>query len=294
MYAGFGIQKVLILLLDQAFQIMHQKGSQIKSGIKADNFTSVAVKDEIIVEEALQIYINGKPFTVTMRTPGNDIELIRGLLYTEDIYTGNLPFSYKIIDSLDNNMAETINVVVSPHDIGQAYYDSRSMMSVSSCGICGKKEWADIINGAETMWTGAPIESSYFYALFDIMKERQSLFHHTGGCHAAACFDLAGNLISIQEDIGRHNAVDKVIGDLLLNNTIDQAKIMLVSGRISYEIVSKTYKAKIPFLAAVSSPSSLSIKVAEELGMTLLAFCRKKSLTCYTHPERIKFPGDVV
>lgn len=269
---------------------MHIEGRKNISGIKTDNFISIHVEDEIITEEALQILINGKPFTVTMRTPGDDEELIRGLLFTEDIYTEKKPLSVKVIDWNEEEIPTLINVAIPPALIGHSFYEARSMMSVSSCGICGKKQWTEQKADLEILNFQYKIDSSWFLPLFEKMKTKQSLFHLTGGCHAAACFDIYGNMLSIKEDIGRHNAVDKVIGDLLISKVLDKAVIILVSGRISYEIVSKAYKGKIPFLAAVSSPSTLSIKVADDLGMTLLGFCRKNSLTCYAHPERINFP----
>lgn len=268
------------------------KGSQSFNGIKFDGPSRKKVKDQIITEEALQIYINRKPFTVTMRTPKDDDELIRGLLFTEGIYSGDDRLKCKIIEYHDREIPSLINVTLDPADIGHSYYDSRSMMSVSSCGICGKKEWAESLLDLKPLEQKIKLPSSLFPDLFLKMKEQQTIFRQTGGCHAAACFDHNGIMLTIKEDIGRHNAVDKAIGTLLNNSLLAEAKIMLVSGRISYEIVSKTYKAGIPYLAAVSSPSTLSIRVAEEMGMTLLAFCRENSLTCYTHPEGIVFQED--
>ncbi len=270
------------------------KSSQSYDGIKSIGNSKVKVEDQIITEEALQIYINSKPFTVTMRTPGDDEELIRGLLFTEGIYTGNDPLKCKMLEYHNRDIPSLVNVTLDPKDIGHSYYDSRSMMSVSSCGICGKREWAESLLEMKPLERKDQLSSALFPNLFLKMKKQQSIFQVTGGCHAATCFDQNGKMLAIKEDIGRHNAVDKAIGVLLNNGILTEAKIMLVSGRISYEIVSKTYKAAIPYLAAVSSPSSLSIKVAEEMGMTLLAFCRENSLTCYTHPEGILFPEEEV
>ena len=269
---------------------MQKEGAKLLNGIKTIDFSTTSVEDTIIAEEALQIWINGKPFTVTMRTPGNDLELIRGLFYTEDIYTDSKPLATRIVEYMEAGVPSVINAAIPPALIGPSFYESRSLMSVSSCGICGKKEWSDQKANLIKLENSHQIESILFEDLFEKMKRRQTLFQETGGCHAAACFDCNGNLLVVMEDIGRHNAVDKAIGALLDSDNLDNAMIILVSGRISYEIVSKTYKAKIPFLAAVSSPSSLSIRVADEMGITLLAFCRKNSITCYTHPERILFP----
>ena len=123
--------------------------------------------------------------------------------------------------------------------------------------------------------------------MFDAMKAAQHTFHKSGGSHAAAAFTNNGELLSIREDIGRHNAVDKVIGHLINNNSLKGAKCLTVSGRISYEIISKAFAAKIPILAAVSAPSTLAVDFAKELGITLLGFCRENKATCYSHPNRI-------
>ena len=247
----------------------------------------VKVDDDIIIEEALQININGKPFTITMRTPGNDAQLTRGLLFTEGILGDQDKVDIRILEKDGDGIITSINALVPPQKLGDNYYSSRSMLSVSSCGICGKKELKDLVLEGQKIEMNTIINTAIFSEMFNTMKENQTLFLSTGGCHAAACFDLAGNMLSIQEDIGRHNAVDKVIGELIENMLLDKAVYLLVSGRISFEIVSKTFKAKIPFLAAVSSPSSLSIEIAKEMGITLMGFCRGNSITCYSHSERI-------
>jgi FdhD protein len=263
---------------------------KIKKTFQATKHSSTAdqqVRDDIVVEEALQININGKPYTVTMRTPGSDQFLVRGLLYTEGIYNGMQPLEVKLIDKLDNDVPSSVGVWI-PHDsIGDAYFHSRSMLSVSSCGICGKKELSDLAIEGKKLNVNYDLEAGMVSRLFSSMKSRQKTFMETGGSHAAAAFTRKGELLACEEDIGRHNAVDKVIGSLLSQNKLGEAAIMLVSGRISYEIVSKTFKAGIPYLAAVSSPSSLAIETADAFGISLMAFCRADSVTCYTHPERV-------
>ena len=125
------------------------------------------------------------------------------------------------------------------------------------------------------------------FSMFTQMEDLQPLYKETGGAHAVAAFTINGGLLSVKEDIGRHNAVDKVVGELLLSSSLSEAKVLLVSGRVSYEIISKAFMAKIPFLAAVSAPSSLAVDLAEELGITLLAFCREDRFTCYSNKENI-------
>ena len=245
------------------------------------------VHDDVVVEEALQITINGKPYTVTMRTPGDDIFLVRGLLFTENIYRRVEAIKMTFLAENDNDNASSIGVWIPPDSINEGYYVSRSMLSVSSCGICGKRELDDVFNGGIPLEMGEIANANMIRPMFSAMKAQQITFHQTGGAHAAAAFDINGDMLAICEDIGRHNAVDKVIGRLLEDSILEQATFLLVSGRISYEITSKCYMAGIPYLAAVSSPSSLSINFAHEMGITLLGFCRDDSMTCYSHPERI-------
>ena len=255
--------------------------------VKNDSHGSIPVKDAIIVEEALQININAKPYTVTMRTPGSDEALIRGLLFTEGIYSGSTQPNLKIVDHTKDGIPSSIGVWIAHDNIEEGFYQSRSMISVSSCGICGKRELSDILIDGKILSTTDKLTPAMVSNMLIVMKDKQIAFKETGGSHAAAAFDLNGVLLAIEEDIGRHNAVDKVIGDLLNTNTLEKATCMLVSGRVSFEIVSKTYKAGIPFLAAVSSPSSLSIETADAMGITLMAFCRDRALTCYSHSDRI-------
>lgn len=262
--------------------------------LKKDKEGYTSVTDCIVVEEALQININGKPFTVTMRSPGSDEALVTGLLYTEGIYNGVSPLKIKPGEISEEGIPSTFNVWIPQEDIGNNYYQSRSMLSVSSCGICGKKELSDLVVEGKSLTTDSRLDPSILREMFGIMKSRQSTFQATGGSHAAAAFRINGELLAIEEDIGRHNAVDKVIGNMIMNKSLDKASCMLVSGRISFEIVSKTFKAKMPFLAAVSSPSSLSIETAEVMGISLIAFCRGEMMTCYTLAERLLNTQNIV
>lgn len=241
-----------------------------------------SVQDMIVAEGPLQININGKPYTVTMRTPGSDIRLVRGLLYTENIYRGNSQID--IHPDKSGNIASTW---IEPAELLPGYYQSRSLLSVSSCGICGKRELGDLEIEEAPLLKAVVFNEKQISDFFTRMHKEQKAFLITGGTHAAAAFDGTGRLLSIEEDIGRHNAVDKVIGCLLENSLLDEASFLLVSGRISYEIVNKCFKAGIPVLAAVSSPSSMAIESAEKMGITLLAFCRGENFTCYAHAGRI-------
>ncbi len=255
-------------------------------GLKFKKGVPYEVHDDLTVEEGLRISINGKPLTVTMRTPGDDLELVHGLLYSEDIYSDVDHHLETILEEENQQGIVTgVNVKIDPKNLGQGYMNSRSFLSVASCGICGKEDLD--IPAPKSAVTDATISDELVSNMFEMMNSEQQAFKQSGGSHAAAAFSEQGILLSIKEDIGRHNAVDKVVGELILSKKLNTAKCITVSGRISYEIIIKTFRAKVPVLAAVSAPSTLAVDFAKELGITLLAFCRDDKLTCYSHPHRL-------
>jgi len=258
-------------------------------GKKFDEGESSKIIDALTIEEALQININDQAFTVSMRTPGEDASLVRGLLHSEGIINDS-KFNPDIVLKKENEdgIVTIVNVAIPEDKLGAGYSNSRSLLSVSSCGICGKTELSDLAFIGKTIDDTKKIDINLIHQMFEKMGTFQHDFKKSGGTHAAAAFSIKGEMLSAMEDIGRHNAVDKVIGKLITLETLDQAKVITVSGRISYEIVIKCFKAKIPFLAAVSAPSSLAVDFAKELGITLFAFCRNKRATCYSHPQRTK------
>ena len=243
--------------------------------------------ESLLVEEALEININNQPFTVTMRTPGQDDALIRGLLHSESVIGADTLIQIEYQQDKSNKSTHA-NVILSTQSISKLAFSDRSMMSVSSCGICGKTDINAL--GLEGDWITktCQLSLSSLNEMFLKMEHEQKAFFMSGGAHAAAVFNENGELLSIKEDIGRHNAVDKVIGDLILNKIYNNAAILLVSGRTSFEIVSKAAKANIPVLAAVSAPSSLAVSCAEKMNLTLLGFCREERATCYSHFERVR------
>jgi len=256
-------------------------------GKKFDNNSSTKTLDALTVEEALQININDSPFTITMRTPGEDVSLVRGLLHSEGIINDATFIPDIVLKKENKNGIVTIVDVNIPNDkLGEGYANSRSLLSISSCGICGKTELGDLAFFGKTIDDKKKIEINLIDHLFEKMNIHQHDFKQSGGTHAAAAFSLDGTLLYSMEDIGRHNAVDKVVGKLIMQNKLDQSKIMTVSGRVSYEIVIKCFKSKTPFLAAVSAPSSLAVDYAKELGITLFAFTRNGRTTCYSNPQR--------
>lgn len=258
-------------------------------GKKFETNSSNKIVDALTIEEALQININDEPFTVSMRTPGEDASLVRGLLHSEGVIN-DIKFLPDVVLKKENDdgIVTIVNVAIPKNKLGEGYSNSRSLLSVSSCGICGKTELGDLAFIGKHIDDDQKIDIELIHQMFDKMKTKQHDFKQSGGTHAAAAFSIEGELLCSMEDIGRHNAVDKVVGKLILSKKLGQAKVITVSGRISYEIVIKCFKAQIPFLAAVSAPSSLAVDYAKELGITLFAFCRDERATCYSNPQRTK------
>lgn len=245
------------------------------------------VRDILSVEIGLSISINGTPFTITMQTPGQEKDLVRGLLFSESIYRDlGLHPKLEATEINDEGYITAINVLIPEQLILKEFAGTRNVMSASSCGLCGKTSFDE---ACETkIFNDDILEPEMVGKMFDAMSEKQKSFQQSGGTHAAGAFTLNGTPLSIREDIGRHNAVDKVIGDLIYNNNLDQARCLTVSGRISFEIVSKAISAGIPYLASVSAPSTLAVDTAEQAGMTLMAFCRNNKLTVYSNTGQVR------
>ena len=256
-------------------------------GIHISNGNQSKVSDGIVVEAALQININNESYTVVMRTPGNDFELIRGLLFAEDIYKEKYNLDFDIIEEKTNGFS-IININIPKEKLGKGYLNKRTLLSVSSCGICGKQELNDIELKGEALESKYKFSSEFIQKMALEMSSLQEVFKQTGGSHAATIFDKNYNLLAIKEDIGRHNAVDKAIGQLVNDNNLKSAFCMLVSGRVSYEIVSKAFIAKIGIIVAVSACSSLAIDYAKEFGICLIGFSRTNKMTIYANPTKVK------
>ncbi len=262
------------------------------SKFKAKRFSvdgSEEVNDILTSECVLQISVNEKTFSMTMRTPGEDKALVRGLLYSEKVLGSNVPsyrFQTACIDENGNSTA--VNVFADASSLEAGFESERALVSVSSCGICGKQDSDDIMPEGDALKTDFVLSASALTLMFDQMSANQTTFLNSGGSHAAACFDRNSNMLTLKEDIGRHNAVDKVIGQLILDKKLESGEILLVSGRISFEIITKAHRAGFAFLAAVSAPSSLAVEMAQELGISLLGFCREDKCTVYSHIERVR------
>lgn len=244
------------------------------------------VEDILAVEVALSIAVNEVPFTVTMQTPGNEMELVRGLLFSEKIVQSLT--EHPVIDILERNeegFISAVNVKIPSEFILRDFAGTRNVISASSCGVCGKTELDEL--GTDRVLNSDILNPSLVKMMFEKVNSQQKIFQHSGGTHAAGAFTIDGELLIVMEDIGRHNAVDKVIGYLVNNNILDKAKLITVSGRVSYEIVSKAKSAGIPFLASVSAPSSLAVDSAEAAGISLMAFCRNNKFTVYSNPAQV-------
>lgn len=233
--------------------------------------------DHLLVEQPLAIRINGEPWTLTMQTPGHEVELAAGLAFTEGVIQRQAIDASNFSVSNNNNMT-SVDIMVPEAMLQRNEMRKRTLLSLSSCGICGRTELPVITEGRTN---GNKFNPAAIPHMIEKMRALQTLFATTGGCHAATAFDNSGEVICSMEDIGRHNAVDKVIGRLLLNNTLHHAKAITVSSRVSYEIIVKCYAAAVPVLIAVSAPSSLAVDMAKEFGMSLYGFCREDRFTQY-------------
>lgn len=240
--------------------------------------------DTVATEEPLEIRLAGYSVAVTMRTPGDDFDLAAGFLYSEGILQDARSIASIAqcpADPAPRNGEDAANIVnINPSDpaIVQPERWQRNFFATSSCGVCGKAS-IDAVR-RET----APIEShvrlapAILYTLDRRLRDAQAVFSRTGGLHAAGLFDLAGNLLTLREDVGRHNAVDKIIGDAVRGGRVPlEDRILMVSGRASFEIMQKALAAGIPIVAAVSAPSSLAVDLARSANMTLIGFLRSDS-----------------
>ena len=253
--------------------------------------------DAVVTEEPLQLMLDGEPLSVIMRTPGNDIELALGLLYAEGIArsldaikeirisaesgesVAGLKFDASIVDS------NTIDVHLSA---APRRRPERSMISSSACGVCGAVLIEDLRRDLAVLADGPTVDSKLLPLLVERLRAGQGVFERTGGLHASGLFTPAGELICVREDVGRHNALDKVVGWLLLQHRLPAtATVLVVSGRAGYEIVQKSITAGIPVLAAVGAPSSLAVALSREFHQTLVGFLRGERFNVYAASERL-------
>jgi FdhD protein len=250
--------------------------------------------DALAAEEPLELRVDGRALAVTMRTPGHDVELAHGFLLTEGVITSADDIvTARYCDSLDDAGRNTYNVLdlalapgVPPPDDGV----ERRFYTTSSCGVCGKAS----LDAVRTRTVFSPAEdpvqlsAEVLFGLPDALRAAQKVFDSTGGLHGAGLFTADGTLLAVREDVGRHNAVDKVLGHALLTGGVPAVgTVLMVSGRASFELTQKAVMAGVPALAAVSAPSSLAVEMADDAGMTLIGFLRGRSMNIYAGASRV-------
>lgn len=248
------------------------------------------VTDEVAVEEPLEIRIGQDPLAVTMRTPGNDEELAAGFLLSEAILRTRADLREISRCTLPSSLGNVLNITLAPTARFTPAATHRFGTISTSCGLCGKTSIEFIRQQFPPIDSTASlrIDATVLLGLPERLRGAQSNFARTGGIHAAAIFDLEGNLVVLREDIGRHNAVDKAIGRAFLDNLLPlKDHVMMVSGRSSLEIVQKALAAGIPIVAAVSAPSTLAVNFARESNQTLIGFLRPPTFNIYSHVERV-------
>jgi FdhD protein len=249
--------------------------------------------DALATEEPMEIRAGGpdqeaKAVSVTMRTPGGDFELAVGFLFTEGLIGPGDVQRVAYCDDLgsDEQRYNVVTVTLTrqfDHELLR-----RNFYATSSCGVCGKATLDDVEVHCRPVAAGPQVNADVIVGLPDALRDAQKVFDRTGGLHAAGLFSAEGRLVSVREDVGRHNAVDKVVGEQVLASAVPLAEwVLQVSGRLSFEIVQKAAMAGVPVVSAVSAPSSLAVEAGERFGMTVVGFVRDGRFNVYTHPERI-------
>ena len=258
----------------------------------------IRTEDELVVEEPLEIRVRQQSLIVVMRTPGHDFELAAGFLYTESLIASS--DDIEIIAYCETEDSETVDADVSSHqnivnvqlreelNLDAQSGWQRNFHANASCGLCGKMTIESVQQQVSPLKSGFCLNQAVLYRLNDRLRKAQSVFEKTGGLHAAGLFNAEGELLIVREDIGRHNAVDKVIGQALLSDLVPLDRyVLMVSGRASFEIVQKALFAHIPIVVAVSAASTLAVDLAQEGNLTLIGFMRGQSMAVYSCPERV-------
>jgi FdhD protein len=253
----------------KSFPALRQNGKEIAEAT-----------DHLAEERALQILVNGQPYSMTMQTPGAERFLVRGLLHAEGAGDGGF-LLFAQSESADRTVVE---VEIECPDIPGG---ARRLAANSSCGVCGKESLDGVFREIAPVDKEARTDATRLLGIHEAMRSLQSTFSGTGGSHAAAAATADGEILSVFEDVGRHNAVDKVVGFLLEKGGLARADVLAVSGRVSFEIVQKCARAGIPVLSAISAPSSLAVESAQRWGITLAGFCREGRATFYCGLDRV-------
>lgn len=253
--------------------------------------------DAVVTEEPLQLSLDGTRLSVVMRTPGEDVELALGLMFGEGILRSRTDVDVVRISAEANERDSRVKVdgsIVESNEVdvhlatAPRRKPERSMLSSSACGVCGAVLIEDLRRDLTPLAAGPAVDPALLPRLVDQLRSGQGVFERTGGLHAAGLFRATGELVCLREDVGRHNAVDKVVGRMLLEDRLPASSTVLVaSGRAGYEVVQKSIAAGIPVLAAVGAPSSLAVSLAREFNQTLVGFLRGDRFNVYSAPERL-------
>ena len=240
---------------------------------RVDGAVRTAQLDRVVVEAPLQLRARGTPVATIMRTPGHDLELVRGLLHAESITAAGLAQAGE----------DAVEIEVEP-----GAFAGRGLLASAACGVCGRVAIADLERRAREVAADTVLDARVLAELPGRLRAAQQVFEDTGGLHAAALFTLAGELAGVREDVGRHNAVDKLVGWALGAGLDPAAHVLFLSGRAGYELVQKAIMLGVPIVASVSAPSSLAVELAERFGVALAGFVRGTRGNVYSHAWRIR------
>jgi FdhD protein len=262
--------------------------------LKVNGEHRVAAEDVLAGEEPLEIRVNGRPLSVTMRTPGEDVELAHGFLLAEGVIaSAEDVIGARYCAGLDEDGRQTYNVLdvrLAPGVAAPAPATRRDFITTSSCGVCGAAALDAVrrVSRLRPADDGCVVAGAVLSELPDRLRTAQHGFTATGGLHAAGLFDTEGSVLAVREDVGRHNAVDKLLGWALCSGEIPaRARVLMLSGRVSFELVQKAAMAGIPVVAAVSAPSSLAVALATDQGITVVGFLRADRMNVYTETRRV-------
>jgi FdhD protein len=240
---------------------------------RVDGERRASERDRVVVEAPLQLRARGTPVATIMRTPGHDLELVRGLLHAESVVASALT-------QVDDDAVEL--------DVDPGAFAARGLLSSAACGVCGRVAIADLEQRAREVTADTIVSTEVLARLPATLRAAQSMFADTGGLHAAGLFTTGGTLVAAREDVGRHNAVDKLVGWALDAYVEPAAHVLFLSGRLGYELVQKAIMLGVPIVAAVSAPSSLAIELAERFNLALVGFVRDTRCNVYAHGWRVR------
>jgi FdhD protein len=255
--------------------------------LRQEGKVNTSAKLDLIQEEPLSIRIQGQPYAVVMRTPGDEPAHVAGFCLAEGIVDS--PDDVGTIASCEGEATNVVTLTVNAIRLTAitGVLERRGFVSQTSCGICGKELVEDLSQIIKPVPEGPPIDLEKAYHCLETLKEHQSLYRKTRASHAAAIYSSNFEYLSLAEDVGRHNALDKAIGKLFLKRTLDQAGVLILSSRISYELVQKAARAKIPFIMAASRPTALAVELADSLNMTLASPSRGSGINVYCGSRRL-------